>query len=38
MSRPTPRRETQGGGDTDGENDLRAVAYHDFLQLPNLTE
>jgi hypothetical protein len=34
MARPTPRRETQGAGDTDGENDLRAMAHHDFLQPP----
>ncbi len=30
-SRPTPRRETQGGAYTDGQDDLGAVAYHDFL-------
>jgi hypothetical protein len=28
MSRPTPRRETQGDGDAGDENELRAVAYH----------
>jgi hypothetical protein len=30
-SRPTPCRERQGGAYTDGQDDLRAVAYHDFL-------
>jgi hypothetical protein len=30
-SRPTPCRETQGGAYTDGQDDLRAVAYHDFV-------
>jgi hypothetical protein len=36
MLRPFSRGETQGGANTDGENDLRAVTDLDLLQQSSL--